>query len=82
MEHSFGDNIRDAITTIRGERGKKIYKVKFPICYHPELLPTMWGQEKPEPAQTIGECPIHNYTCPICGFGVGSDPSCGCPEMR
>lgn len=58
------------------------YKVEFLMCGHPELIPTMWGEEKAEPARTIGSCPLHNYICPVCGFGVGSAPSCDCPEMR
>lgn len=55
-------------------------KREFLMCGHPELFPTMWGQSKPEPARTIGECPVHNYSCPVCGFGVGSAPSCDCPD--
>lgn len=56
-------------------------KVEFPMCGHPELYPTMWGQEKPEPARTIGICPIHDYTCPVCGFGAGCYPSCDCKSL-
>lgn len=58
------------------------YKVEFIMCGHPELIPTMWGQEKPEAARTMGACPLHNYVCPVCGFGVGSAPDCDCPEQR
>ena len=55
---------------------EKEYKVEFPICWHPESIPA------PGPGQMIGECPIHNATCPICGYGWGQDPSCDCPERR
>ena len=51
---------------------KKKFKVDFPICdspYHP-------------PIKTVGNCPIHDYICPICGLGVGSYYGCGCSEMR
>ncbi len=61
---------------------EKKYKVKFSMCGHPELCPTQWGQRKPEPVQTIGTCPLHDYTCPVCGFGAGCAPSCDCPERR
>lgn len=58
-------------------------KVKeFPMCYHPELIPTQWEQSKPEPTKTIGECPVHSYVCPVCGFGVGCFPTCDCLEKR
>ncbi len=50
----------------------------FPMCGHPELFPTQWNQSKPEPCRTIGSCPNHNYTCPVCGWGVGQYPSCNC----
>lgn len=76
----FGDNIRDAVKTIKGTK-RKDYKVEFLMCGHPELFPTMWDQPKPEPTRTIGICPIHDYTCPTCGFGVGCAPSCDCSEM-
>ncbi len=79
MRGVFGDNIRDAVETLKP---RKKYEVDFIMCGHPELMPTMWGQGKPEPVRTIGECPIHNYICPTCGFGAGSAPSCDCPEMR
>ena len=53
-------------------------KIELPMCNHPELYPTMWDQPKPEPARTIGSCPLHDYICPVCGFGVGCAPSCDC----
>jgi hypothetical protein len=61
---------------------KKDYKIEFCMCGHPELIPTQWNQPKPEPCQTIGSCPTHDYTCPICGFGVGCVPPCNCEERR
>ncbi|KKM70466.1 hypothetical protein LCGC14_1440480 [marine sediment metagenome] len=79
MKGVFGDNIRDAVASLKTKKTQ--HKVEFPMCSHPELSPTMLGQEKPEPARSIGGCPVHNYTCPICGFGVGCAPSCDCPEM-
>ncbi|MBA7626617.1 hypothetical protein ES703_34071 [subsurface metagenome] len=57
-------------------------KVDFPMCSHPELWPTMFEQPKPGPVRTIGRCPLHDYTCPLCGFGIGCAPSCDCPEQR
>ena len=60
----------------------KKYKVEFLMCGHPELRPTGWNRPKPEAVRTVGGCPIHNYTCPVCGFGVGSSPRCDCSEMR
>ncbi len=75
----FGQNIRDTVQALRPRRK---YAVEFQMCGHPELIPTMWDQPKPEAAQTIGECPVHNYSCPLCGFGAGCAPSCDCPEMR
>ena len=78
MRGVFGNNIRVAVKAIKPKK----YKVDFIMCGHPELIPTMWGQEKPELTRTVGQCPIHNYTCPICGFGVGSAPNCECPERR
>lgn len=79
MKGVFGDNIRNAIKTLEGVKVQE--KKEFPMCNHPELVPTMWEQKKPKPARTIGECPVHNYVCPVCGFGVGSAPSCNCPDM-
>lgn len=61
---------------------KKTFKVEFPMCGHLELWPTGWNQSKPEVARTIGSCPLHNYSCPVCSFGIGSFPSCDCEEMR
>ena len=58
------------------------YKVEFPLCYHPELMSSYLDQPRPEPTRTIGNCPIHNYVCPVCGFGRGSAPECDCPEVR
>lgn len=78
----FGDNLRDTVRVLKGTKSKESHTVEFPMCYHPELMPTGWNQPRPEPARSIGECPIHNYICPVCGFGAGSLPSCGCPEMR
>ena len=43
------------------------------ICGHPELIPTMWNQLKPEPCEMIGSCE-HNMVCPVCGFGWGCAP--------
>lgn len=51
---------------------KKEFKVNFPMCdsfYH-------------APIKTQGNCPLHDYICPVCGLGVGGSPGCGCPEMR
>ena len=67
---------------MKGVFSKIKHKTEFIMCGHPELIPMMWGQEKPEPTRTIGRCPIHNYICPTCGFGVGSFPDCGCLEQR
>ena len=78
MKGVFGDNIRGAILSIK----KGGQKVEFSICGHPELYPTMWGQEKPEPARSVGGCPVHDYVCPVCGYGAGQSPSCDCPEKR
>ena len=77
MRGLFGDNIRDTIKLLRGDKPmeKTKYQVEFPMCGHPELLPTRWNQPRPEPARTIGSCPVHNHTCPICGFGRGQYPS-------
>lgn len=76
----FGDNIKDLVRVIKG--GKKKERVEFPMCSHPELIPTQWDQPRPEPARTIGGCPVHDYICPICGFGVSCAPSCDCPDKR
>ena len=89
MTIPIGENMRDAIRSIVGNRkealrilGEEKYRVPFPMCSHPELMPNMWNQPKPEPARTVGSCPIHDYGCPVCGFGVGCDPPCNCAEMR
>lgn len=74
----FGDNIRDAVHILKSKK----YKVEFPMCGHPELIPTQWNQPRPEPTRTIGDCPIHDYICPICGYGKGQSPRCECPERR
>ena len=51
-----------------------------PLCNHPELQPTDFNQEKPEPAEMITcECG-KNATCPVCGFGWGNIP-CDCRPM-
>ena len=60
----------------------KIYKVEFPMCSHPEMIPTQWNQSKSKPCRTIGSCPIHNYICPICGYGRGQYSNCNCEERR
>ena len=78
-ERFFGEHIREVVAALKPE---KKYAVEFPMCGHPELVPTMWGQQKPEATRSIGECPIHNYTCPVCGFGAGCAPSCNCKEKR
>ena len=54
----------------------------FPKCGHPELMPTRWEQKKPSPARMIGDCPQHNAVCPICGWGWGSIPQCGCKPLK
>jgi hypothetical protein len=46
---------------------------EFRMCSHPELLGNPLA-----PARTIGSCPDHDYTCPVCGFGRGQAPPCGC----
>jgi len=45
-------------------------------CNHPELFPTQWGQQKPEPCEMVGCCE-KNQSCPVCGWGFGSYP-CDC----
>ena len=86
MTGIIGDNIKDAIKTLKNEHphGEILdgYKIEFPICGHPELMPNAWNQSKPEACRTVGRCPVHDYTCPVCGFGVGSSPSCNCLEER
>ena len=47
-----------------------------PVCNHPGILPITWNQPRPEPCKVVGSC-IHNYSCPVCGFGIGCDP-CPC----
>ncbi len=49
---------------------------ELPMCFHPELRPTQWEQKRPAPTRMVG-CE-HNYSCPVCRWGVGStyDP-CG-----
>jgi len=56
----------------------KLCKDHRPMCMHPELIPTQWNQKRPEPERVVGTC-IHNYSCPICGFGIGTYP-CGCDD--
>ena len=51
-------------------------KLAFSMCSHPPLVPTIGQENKPEPARTVGTCPVHNYSCPVRGFGVGSYPLC------
>ena len=58
----------------------KKQKIEFTMCNHPELRPMNWDEPKPEPVRTVGNCPIHDYVCPLCGFGVGCHPGCGCSE--
>ena len=49
----------------------------MPICYHPELIPTGWDQQKPEPCE-MSTCGCgENANCPVCGFGWGAYP-CSC----
>lgn len=43
------------------------------ICHHPNLFPTQWNQQKPQPCEMIGCCEL-NQTCPICGFGTMTMP--------
>jgi len=46
----------------------------FPMCGHPE-----WPMfPPPAPVRTVGTCPEHDYVCPLCGFGRGQLPPCGC----
>lgn len=48
--------------------------MRFPICNGLAL-------GKPhERTESVGSCPVHSYSCPICGFGVGCAPLCCCPE--
>ncbi len=61
---------------------EKPNRLQFPMCGHPELIPICWNQPKPEPCQTIGTCPVHDYACPVCGVGVGCAPPCDCLESR
>lgn len=44
----------------------------FKMCGHPELTNMV------PPTKTVGSCPVHNYVCPTCGFGVGTSPPCSC----
>ncbi len=50
----------------------------FPICGHPEWPSFM----KPKPCPTRGLCPIHNYSCPVCGFGASTFPPCKCNSQQ
>lgn len=49
------------------------FYVEPEICYHPELVPTQWEQERPEPTVMVGTCE-HNMSCPVCGYGWGCAP--------
>ena len=47
------------------------------ICNHPNLLPTQWNQDKPEPTE-IKTCDCgSNWCCYVCGNG-GSMYPCKC----
>lgn len=46
---------------------------KLPICSHPELTPTAWSQQRPEPCRMIGCCE-RSCVCPVCGFGWDEMP--------
>lgn len=50
-------------------------KPEFMMCNHSVLPSLYWGTE---PTRTIGSCPVHSYSCPKCGFGVGCAPPCKC----
>jgi len=43
------------------------------VCYHPNLMPTLWDQPRPPPTKVIGSSK-NNYSCPVCGFGAGTYP--------
>lgn len=49
---------------------------EFPMCGHPEQ-PWLGA-----PVRTIGTCPVHDYICPRCGFGVGQQPACRCALLE
>ena len=70
----FGDNIRDVIRLLKGGRPMEVKAVEGERwCGHPELVPTMWDQPRPDSAKMIGQCE-HNMSCPVCGFGWGGYP--------
>ena len=54
------------------------HKGRDMICQHPELIPTKWNQQRPEPKEMTKTCQCgQNQICIICGWGFGSIP-CKC----
>ena len=49
-------------------------------CSHPNLIPTQWNQQRPEPCEMVGCCE-KNQSCPVCGFGFGTYP-CDCIRKK